>query len=112
MVTKLLKNLDRQNVGNEIKKARKSKNLSQFQLSERTGIDEKQIYRIESGFTSPKLETFVKIASVLDLNIKFFNTINIEERPYVKDIINLLNESTEDKLKVYYNVLKSLNEVL
>lgn len=112
MVTKLLNNLDRQNVGNEIKKARKSKNLSQFQLAELTGIDEKQIYRIESGFTSPKLENFVKIASVLDLNIKFFNTIDIEERPYVKDIINLLNESTEDKLKVYYNVLKSLNEVL
>lgn len=54
MVTKLLNNLDRQNVGNEIKKARKSKNLSQFQLAELTGIDEKQIYRIESGFTSPQ----------------------------------------------------------
>lgn len=62
MVTKLLNNLDRQNVGNEIKKARKSKNLSQFQLAELTGIDEKQIYRIEKAVLQvPSLKTLLRL---------------------------------------------------
>jgi len=108
----LLDNFDRETVGNEIRKARKSKHLSQFELAELTGVDEKQIYRIESGLSSPKLENFVKIAAVLNLNIKFFNTINIEDKPYIKDIIKLLSESPEDKLKIYYSVLKSLSESL
>ncbi len=100
---------DRKTIGNEIKKARKLKKLSQFELAELTGVDEKQIYRIEAGISSPKLENFLKIANVLNLKINYFNQIDTNQK-YIKEIVEILDNSSENNRKIYYNVLKSLNE--
>ena len=108
----MIENFDRKYIGEEIKKARKNKKLSQFELAELTGLDEKQIYRIESGITSPKLENFIKIADMLEITIKHFSNPNITQKPYGNEILEILNLSSEDKMKIYYNVLKSLQENL
>ena len=107
---KLFTNLDRKSIGNEIKKARKAHKLSQFELAEMIGIDEKQIYRIESGLSSPKLENFIKIADILSLNINYFAPLNGENIPYGKEILELISDMPKEKIKICYNVLKSLNE--
>lgn len=103
---------DRKFIGNEIRTARKNKKLSQFELAELTGVDEKQIYRIESGITSPKLEVFIKIAEVLNLKIKYFNSVNISTKSFVRQILEILDNASEEKIEIYYNVLKSLDDSL
>lgn len=106
----MLNSINREIIGDAIRKARKNKRISQFELAEMAGVDEKQIYRIESGLSSPKLENFIKIALILDLNIKFLKGVDIEKKPYIKEIIDILNNSDDYKMKIYYNVLKSLSE--
>jgi len=107
----LLSNITRKNIGEEIKKARKSKKLSQFELAELIGVDEKQIYRIESGITSPKLEVFLKIADILNLKIKCFEFIDINPM-YTSEIIEIVNKSSENKRKIFLDLIKSINKNL
>ena len=106
----MLDNFDRKSIGNEIKQARKKKKLSQFELAELSGIDEKQIYRIETGISSPKLENFLKIAKILNLDVHYFSELDITKKPYGKEIVELLSGESDSKMKIYYNVLKSLVE--
>lgn len=105
-----LYNISRKDIGEEIKKARKAKKLSQFELAELTGVDEKQIYRIEAGLSSPKLENFLKISNVLSLKIDCFNSVDLKNIPYAKEILEIINKSPEQNRKIYYNVIKSLSE--
>ncbi len=104
----MLTKLDRKSIGTEIRLARKAKKLSQFELAELTGLDEKQIYRIETGLTSPKLENFIKIAEVLDISIKHCELINSDVHPYCKEILNMILNISEEKLEIYYRVIRSL----
>ena len=104
----MLTKLDRKSIGTEIRLARKAKKLSQFELAELTGLDEKQIYRIETGLTSPKLENFIKIAEVLDISIKHCELINSDVHSYCKEILNMILNISEEKLEIYYRVIRSL----
>ena len=51
----------KQQVATLIRDARKAKGLTQKELGERLGIDEKRVTRLESGRTNPTVETLQKI---------------------------------------------------
>jgi len=55
---------------NSLINARKSKNMSQEQLSKITGIDQAKISRIEKGTANPSLKTLKRIALGIDMKIK------------------------------------------
>ena len=63
-------------------KGREDQQLSQRQLSEKTGITQADISKIESGEANPTLETLKKLASGLgmNLNISFTPTIRSQAR--------------------------------
>ena len=44
---------DKKIIGNKFKEYRKSKQLTQFELAEKVGLNEKQISRIEAGLNYP-----------------------------------------------------------
>ena len=100
--------IDRSIIGEKIKQARKNKKLSQFKLAEMIGVDEKQIYRIEAGLSSPKLENFLKIADILDLKLQYFENVPICKK-YMNEIIELLNNASDNKRKLFLNILKTLD---
>lgn len=50
--------------------ARKEKNLTQKQLAERTGIDQSDISKIETGNANPALSTLKRLADGLDMVLK------------------------------------------
>lgn len=56
-------------VGENIRKIRKEKGLTQKKLGELSGINEVQIRQYELGRANPKLETIDKIAAALKVNI-------------------------------------------
>lgn len=53
-------------VGENIRKFRKERNLTQKQLGQKCGIDEANIRKYELGNANPKFETVAKIAKALD----------------------------------------------
>jgi DNA-binding XRE family transcriptional regulator len=55
----------------QFKELRKKKNLTQEQLSEKTGIEKGQISRIENGKYNLTLATINKIASALGAKVNF-----------------------------------------
>lgn len=56
-------------IGENIKRIRKEKNLTQKKLGEMCGIAEPTIRKYESNKLNPKIETIDKIASALGVNI-------------------------------------------
>ena len=56
-------------VGENIRKFRKEKGLTQKKLGELSGINEVQIRQYEIGKSKPKIETLEKIAKVLDVKV-------------------------------------------
>lgn len=54
-------------VGENIKRIRKERGLTQKELGERLGMTQSAIWQFESDKTSPKIETVEKIATALDV---------------------------------------------
>jgi ribosome-binding protein aMBF1 (putative translation factor) len=50
--------------------ARKNSGLTQQQLSEKTGIDQSDISRIENGEANPSLRILKRLASGMDMRLK------------------------------------------
>lgn len=57
-------------IGNNIKKVRKSKNLTQEQLAVLIGKGLNFVGKIEVGFSHPSLNTIIDIAKALDIDLK------------------------------------------
>ena len=53
----------------EIRTIRKRKGITLKQMSERTGIDISHLSRFESGFSTIRLSTYIKICNALKLTI-------------------------------------------
>lgn len=54
-------------VGHNIAEARHRAGLTQMQFTERVGMIQQEISRLERGCHTPRLETLVKVARALDV---------------------------------------------
>ena len=103
--------MNKKSLGEKIKAVRKVKKLTQAQLAELSGTNEKHISKIETGVYFPTYATLSKIFKALDLNIENidFNLKQVHNSQYYLKIIQILNEVKDERLlKLYYNLL---NEV-
>lgn len=85
-------------VGENIKKIRKEKGLTQRKLGELSGINEVQIRQYELGSANPKIETLEKIASALQVNTM---TLYGTYPPIIRDELDL-------KSTAFYAAIKLL----
>jgi DNA-binding phage protein len=53
----------------ELALARKSKNLSQSEVAKRTGIDQAEISKIESGAANPTVQTLSRLVAAYDMRV-------------------------------------------
>ena len=61
------------NIGHTLRRIRESKNLTQGDIEERTGLMRCYISRVENGHTVPTIESLEKIACALEIrSISFF----------------------------------------
>ncbi len=97
-------------LGARIKELRRTKKLSQFQLSEKIGIDPKHLSRIEVGKSYPSLDTLEKIAKVLNVETKdlFEFMHHTRSKELTGNIIKLLKEADEDKLKLIFKIARAI----
>ncbi len=109
----MLLETDKKIIGQKIKEYRKRKHLTQAQLAELVDLNEKQIYRIESGYNYPTYLTFVKIVNVLEIDINDFTVgIEVESNPLKDSIIHIANTSSNIELKTYYELIKIIRKNL
>lgn len=62
---------NRKLIGQVIKNKRIQGNITQLELSEKTGISRNYISDVENGRYVPSVETLIKLAKVLNINLNF-----------------------------------------
>ena len=104
-------NEDKLRFGQKIQEYRKKNHLTQAMLAEKVGVNEKQISRIESGFNYPNLNTFIKMLSILDMQLSDFN-IDAEtpKDEHYDELIYILKNSDKHELKLYLDVIRSIKQ--
>lgn len=97
--------------GQKLKQIRKAKNLTQAQLAELAGANEKHISKIETGVYFPTYTTLTRILRALNLSIEDVG-LNLEHipsknSPYYTKALQILNSAqSEQELEYYYGILK------
>ena len=101
--------LDKKHIAKIIQNARREKNLTQLELSEKIGISEKHMSKIETGKSYPALDTFLKILDTLNLTLGDFGLQNTPDSyPNKIYLQKIINTSSEKQLNACAEVLTAL----
>lgn len=96
--------MDLKSIGKNIRKYRNQKKLRQEQLAELTDLSTNYIGMVERGEKVPSLETFLKLANVLEVSADLL-LIDVLEKGYVvkNSVIaeKLEKLSVQDRDKIY-----------
>ncbi len=104
---------DKKFVGNKLKQARLSNNLSQVELAEKINLSEKHISNIERGQNFPSLDTFFKMCEVLNLSLNDFGlAVNSKENKTKIAVLNKIYSATDNELNSYNEILNTLDKIL
>ena len=96
-------------LGRRIKEIRKSRGLTQEQLSEMIDIETSSLSGIESGRFYPSLHVLEKIAQVFEVEvIEFFkfSTVNLPEN-LDKEILNIIERQDKKNKQLIYKLLNA-----
>jgi transcriptional regulator with XRE-family HTH domain len=105
-------------VGLNIKEIRKTRNLTQEDLAEKSGLQTSFLAGVERGDRNVTLQTLEKIINGLQedpQSIFNFNNLNIDEHYFNKKetislLINLLSEKSEVEVNLIYKITKEILE--
>lgn len=99
-------------VGENIKKIRKEKKISQKQLGVLCGMSEAQIGQYENGYRSPKFETVLKIANALEVSINELLDISetTKESNIQKITLNVEIKNIDEETKKAEKLIELLKE--
>lgn len=98
--------LDKEIIGQKIKQIRVEKGISQEKLSEKIDISPRHMCTIENGNSFPSLETFVKIAHVLDIDINdFFNLTPVNDNSLRTEVCELVQTSSIPELHLIKDLI-------
>ncbi len=100
-------------IGEQIKKFRIRKGLTQNDLAKKIGLTEKQISKIETGVHYPMFENFVKIMDVLGVQLKDFDC-SLDTKAsnvIINNIVKTLNKASDVELKYYSAIIKQLEKM-
>ncbi len=102
------------NIGEQIKKTRTAKNLSQKEVALALEMDQAQFSRIENGKTDPSFSTIEKIAQALGIElVELVNADDIfkEVNSYDKSIFEklaLVDQLEEKEKSAFFSILDAL----
>lgn len=101
--------LDKEIIGKKIRQIRVEKGFSQEELSEKIDISPRHMCTIENGNSFPSIETFIKIAEILEINInEFFNLTPETNDKLRKDIYNLIQTSSVQELHLIKDIISAV----
>lgn len=96
-------------LGKRIREYRLKHKLTQFQLAEKLGIDDKHLSRIELGKNMPQSSTLQRLAEVFGIEVK-----DLFEYSYLKpvneiksELLGIINDLPDEQLIYAYKYIKS-----
>ena len=89
--------MDNKRIGHRIKEIRESRGYTQEQLAEKLNLSVQHVSVIERGVKSPRLDTFIKIANILEINADYL----------LKDVLQVSSQLTSNEL---YDMLGQVPE--
>lgn len=90
-------------IGDRLKEWRDKRGITQKILSEKSGISQGMIYKIERGIASPSIPTAERIAEALNIPVSFLIEPNqdiLGEAKEIQGIISDLDEETKKFLNI------------
>ncbi len=100
-------------IGQQIRKYRKARGLSQEELAEKVYISIPHMSHIETGKTKLSLQVFVDLAHALRVSTDdLLGNSESESQIRVPEIIALLDSCTPKQLDLLAEALKSINTIL
>lgn len=104
---------DKEFIANKIKTFRKYAGLTQAELAEQIGISDKHVCRIENGAYMPSLETFLKIAQILNISLEEFGLEIQPDRNLKREkFIEFLYSISDAEIEFYYNIIAEIHKGL
>lgn len=97
-------------LGKRIREIRVARNLTQEDLSELTDIGASSISKIESGHFHPTDDNLEKIAKALNVEPYKLYMFNHQKdtKELKKDIAKMLDNATDEEIKLAYRVLSGI----
>ena len=104
-------NLDKEIIGKKIRQLRIERGLSQEELSEKIDISPRHMCTIENGNSFPSIETFIKIAQILEIDInEFFNLTKINDDKLRNEIYTLVQISSVKELGLIKDIISAIHK--
>lgn len=98
--------------GNRVRELRKLQNLTQEELAERIWIDPQHLCKMENGNHFPTLKNIIKLADVLNVDIKDLFSYDNSEESYLIDKIKIeMKKLNKKELKFLLNIITSIHEL-
>ena len=100
--------LDYNIIGERLKKARQSKNLTQEMLSEKLDMSIAYLSRLECGSSQISLKRLDEMCEILDVSKGYIlEGTSVNSKNYLsKEFSELLANCPQDKYKLIYNIAK------
>lgn len=96
------------NFGQRLKQARKNKNLTQKELSEKVGVSKSSIGGYELGVNSPTDSVLVKLFEVLEVEPNYLFQDSFDQCIETKEIMNRLDMLTGAQKKLLISMMDQL----
>lgn len=102
---------DYASLGQRIRKARKTLNMTQEQLAEKCDLSTAHIGHIERGTRALSIESLITISDVLHVSTDYLLLdVSIHSDKNISGIINAVSNAESTKLDKFYSVVKILAE--
>lgn len=79
-----------------LRDVRKSKNITQIELSDKTGIVQQNLSLYERGEKIPQIDTAAKIAAALGVTLDELITIKVAKESVAKKLKKLLEDKSDE----------------
>ena len=107
-------NIDYKLVGERIKRARKSKGITQENMAERLNVSIGYVSQVERGVTKISLDLLAAISTILECDISaLVSECAINSTEYLEsEIVCEICKLDQRKKKFIYNLIKLVNETM
>ena len=107
--------IDKSAIGKIIKKLRKEKGCTQEQFAEKINLSTNYLSKVERGMNTPNVETFLKMAEILDFTLEDFGINQTHKETIDKEkeeLLKLILSSSLKDIYVYTRFIKTINETI
>ncbi len=107
-------NIDYKLIGERIKRARKSKGITQEAMAEKLNVSIGYVSQVERGVTKISLDLLAAISTILDCDIaSLISATAVNSSEYLEsEIIEEFRKLNQGKRKFILNIIKLTNETI